>query len=309
MTNEEYARVAALHGFGTDDSPRQTLNKQTGQTRQQEWAQAGIRNFSDAEALVKELRTASDTKCFVGLDGREMYANDRLNVIHRANNKISEKSTAYINNDPDLSATERLQIWAREERREAKDRKIDAPCIIREGGSPALANDREQQVFRDRQAARASFSEAMQERMSKDFGGRSTPPGHTPKHDAEQSLADELSLFLKAGLDARDKAAQERGSEQGHVQNAARSGDNDLDAFLTAGMTARERAEHDQKHGSDRSASARRDRSDDLADFLSAGISAEQRDAVERSASEQSRKDREQERKHDLKGTFGRSQQ
>lgn len=165
----------------------------------------------------------------------------------------------------------------------------------------------------DQETARESFSDAMQERMSRNFGEESRPADHTPKPEAEQSKisergqTDELSAFLKAGLEARDRATQERQNAQGQAQDAARSGNDDLAEFLKAGMTARERAEHDQKHGSDLSASAQRARSDDLTDFLNAGLSAEQREAVERSTTEQSRKEREQEQKRGLKGAFGRS--
>lgn len=140
LSDQEFAILAARHGYGEDGNPRRTLNKISGKTREQEFKEAGIKSQQNAADLCYEVRTAPDTKCFIGAYGREVYANNRLNAIHISNDQKPEKSTLYINSISGLTASERIKEMAQEEKKEN-----GIPCHMREGGSKALEQDRQAQ--------------------------------------------------------------------------------------------------------------------------------------------------------------------
>jgi len=141
-SDEEYAELAARHGYGEDLNPRQTLNRQTGKSRQDEFSEIGVKSQTDAKNLCAEIRKSEDTSCFRAPDGREVYANDRLKALHYSNEQNPEKSTIFPNNDLTREPVERLNDIAQAERDRAKEQGIDAPCVVRPGGSKALEQDR-----------------------------------------------------------------------------------------------------------------------------------------------------------------------
>lgn len=209
LTDQEYANHAARHGYGDENAPRQATNKVTGKTRQQEFADAGVKSQKDAASLTYQVRTASDTKCFRGAKGNEEYANDRLNAYHIANAEKPHRSTIFPNNDPNRSATQRL------EERAAKEREATgAPCKVREGGSKALEQDRQA----ERQRAAAEKKQAAQDHAQKQQDQKATAQEKTALQreeaqakQADRAKAQEAAQEQKAA--SRDKAEKPKPME------------------------------------------------------------------------------------------------
>lgn len=200
LTDEAYAAHSARHGYGEDHSPRQAINKPTGKTRQQEFKAAGIHSEADAKALCLAVRTAADTKCFLGAKGRETYANNRLNAIHISNPKEPHRSTIFINSDPNRTATQRLEVRGQEERK-----RTGVPCHIRIGGSKALEADRVADRKAKEPVAQKQVERQRQTRPNQQEGTRQkgVEAEKSPREAVEQT-GDELTAQPSEAIQAQD---------------------------------------------------------------------------------------------------------
>jgi len=130
LTDEEYARHAARHALHPDGEPPRP-------GRVNDLQHHGVTDEKSLGDHALKVMQDPETKCFRGRDGRECFGNDRLNTIVRTNEKNPELSTVHHNDDPDKSATLRVQESAN-----AEGRRNKTTYEIRTGGSPALGPDR-----------------------------------------------------------------------------------------------------------------------------------------------------------------------
>jgi hypothetical protein len=129
-TDEEFARLAAHHSLHPEGKPAQP--ERVDALRPQ-----GVTDEASLAEHAKKVMQAEDTKCFRGAYGREVYANDAMNTLVFTNEQNPERSSVYHNDDPTRTATQRLESYAKAEKR---DFGIDLE--IRTGGSKALEKDR-----------------------------------------------------------------------------------------------------------------------------------------------------------------------
>ncbi len=191
LTDEEYARHAAQHALYPDgQAPRHD--------RVTDLRHHGVTDETSLGDHALKVMQDPETKCFRGHEGRECFGNDRLNTMVRTNENNPEMSTVHHNDDPNRTATQRV-----EESAAAEGSRNNTIYEVREGGSPALEGDRV--------ARPASTKSAGEQQQSATPIQEQTPPGETAPQAAEPAAArgakQEASSFRER-MQAKQEAAE-----------------------------------------------------------------------------------------------------